>query len=74
VSSAIDRIPLGSAGSSELVVGPDHLANRFKDATLPPALATPVMIMTKENAAPKAKAGQPQRAGRPFRCPAVSVN
>jgi fluoroacetyl-CoA thioesterase len=27
------------------------LANRFKDATLPPVLATPVMIMIMENAA-----------------------
>jgi fluoroacetyl-CoA thioesterase len=27
------------------------LANRFKDATLPPVLATPVMIMVMENAA-----------------------
>src|SRR5271163_4570381 len=30
---------------------PDHLASRFKDATLPPVLATPVMIMVMENAA-----------------------
>jgi fluoroacetyl-CoA thioesterase len=30
---------------------PDHLASRFKDATLPPVLATPVMIMIMENAA-----------------------
>ncbi len=30
---------------------PEHLANRFKDATLPPVLATPVMIMVMENAA-----------------------
>jgi fluoroacetyl-CoA thioesterase len=29
----------------------DHLANRFKDAMLPPVLATPVMIMMMENAA-----------------------
>jgi fluoroacetyl-CoA thioesterase len=51
MSSAIGPIPLGSAGSFELVVGPDHLADRFKDATLPPVLATPVMIMVMENAA-----------------------
>jgi fluoroacetyl-CoA thioesterase len=44
-------IPIGSLGSFELVVGPDHLANRFKDAMLPPVLATPVMIMVMENAA-----------------------
>jgi len=30
---------------------PDHLASRFKDATLPAVLATPVMIMVMENAA-----------------------
>src|SRR5438067_10852613 len=44
-------IPVGAKGSFTLVVAPDHLANRFKDATLPPALATPVMIMMMENAA-----------------------
>ncbi len=44
-------IPLGAAGSFTLQVEPEHLANRFKDATLPPVLATPVMIMIMENAA-----------------------
>ena len=44
-------IPLGAQGSFSLLVTPDHLANRFKDATLPPILATPVMIMVMENAA-----------------------
>jgi len=44
-------IPIGAKGSFALVVAPDHLANRFKDAMLPPVLATPVMIMTMENAA-----------------------
>lgn len=44
-------IPVGVTGSFVLVVAPDHLANRFKDATLPPVLATPVMIMMMENAA-----------------------
>jgi fluoroacetyl-CoA thioesterase len=44
-------IPIGAKGSFSLVVAPDHLANRFKDAMLPPVLATPVMIMTMENAA-----------------------
>jgi fluoroacetyl-CoA thioesterase len=29
----------------------EHLANRFKDAMLPPVLATPIMIMIMENAA-----------------------
>ena len=45
------RIQVGAEGSFELVVGPDHLANRFKDAMLPAVLATPVMIMVMENAA-----------------------
>lgn len=44
-------VPVGAAGSFTLLVGPEHLANRFKDATLPPVLATPVMIMIMENAA-----------------------
>jgi fluoroacetyl-CoA thioesterase len=44
-------IPVGAKGSFSLVVTADHLANRFKDATLPPVLATPVMIMMMENAA-----------------------
>jgi fluoroacetyl-CoA thioesterase len=44
-------MPLGAKGSFSLVVTPDHLANRFKDAMLPPVLATPVMIMIMENAA-----------------------
>src|SRR6266508_4473243 len=44
-------IPEGAQGSFSLVVTPEHLANRFKDATLPPVLATPVMIMVMENAA-----------------------
>src|SRR5258705_12155777 len=44
-------IPLGARGSFELLVQPEHLANRFKDAMLPPVFATPVMIMVMENAA-----------------------
>ena len=44
-------IPVGARGSFVLVVTPDHLANRFKDAMLPPVLATPIMIMMMENAA-----------------------
>jgi fluoroacetyl-CoA thioesterase len=47
----VQTIPSGSKGSFSLVVTPEHLANRFKDATLPPILATPVMIMIMENAA-----------------------
>src|SRR5450432_4475149 len=44
-------IPVGAKGSFALVVAPEHLANRFKDAILPPILATPIMIMMMENAA-----------------------
>src|SRR2546430_16230554 len=47
----VQPIPLGTQGSFSLVVIPDHLANRFKDATLPAVHATPVMIMVMENAA-----------------------
>jgi fluoroacetyl-CoA thioesterase len=47
----VQTIPLGTTGSFTLVVAPEHLANRFKDAMLPPVLATPVMIMIMENAA-----------------------
>jgi fluoroacetyl-CoA thioesterase len=47
----VSSIPLGAKGTFTLVVAPQHLANRFKDATLPPVLATPVMIMAMENAA-----------------------
>jgi len=44
-------IPLGAKGSFTLVVAPEHLANRFKDAMLPPVLATPIMVLVMENAA-----------------------
>lgn len=44
-------IPPGAKGSFTLLVQPEHLADRFKDAMLPPVLATPVMIMVMENAA-----------------------
>ena len=44
-------IPTGVRGSFAMVVSPEHLANRFKDAMLPATLATPVMIMAMENAA-----------------------
>jgi fluoroacetyl-CoA thioesterase len=44
-------VPIGARGGFTLVVQSEHLANRFKDSTLPPVLATPVMIMVMENAA-----------------------
>jgi fluoroacetyl-CoA thioesterase len=47
----MDAIPVGAKGSFTLLVSPQHLANQFKDAMLPPVLATPVMIMIMENAA-----------------------
>ena len=47
----MNEIPIGARGAFDLVVTPDHLANRFKDQLLPPVLATPVMIMMLENAA-----------------------
>ena len=47
----MQTMPIGAKGSFTLVVARDHLANRFKDAMLPPVLATPVMIMIMENAA-----------------------
>ena len=45
------QIPLGAKGTAALRVQPEHLANRFKDATLPPVFATPMMILVMENAA-----------------------
>jgi len=44
-------VPLGQKGEFVLRVAPEHLANRFKDPMLPPVFATPVMILTMENAA-----------------------
>ena len=45
------QIPLGAKGSFNLLVQPEHLADRFKDAMLSPVFATPMMIMVMENAA-----------------------
>ena len=44
------QIPLGTK-TFTLRVQPEHLANRFKDSILPQVLATPMMILTMENAA-----------------------
>src|SRR5690349_24261131 len=49
--SRMKRIAAGAKGSFTLEVRPEQLATRFKDAILPPVLATPVMIMVMENAA-----------------------
>jgi fluoroacetyl-CoA thioesterase len=35
------QIPLGAKGSFNLLVQPERLADRFKDAILPPVFATP---------------------------------
>jgi fluoroacetyl-CoA thioesterase len=47
----MNAIPLGAKGSFSTIVTPEHLASRFKDPTLPPVLATPLMILFMENAA-----------------------
>lgn len=47
----MNAIPLGAKGSFSMIVAPEHLASRFKDPTLPPVLATPLMILLMENAA-----------------------
>src|SRR4029079_5465640 len=44
-------IPVGAKGTYTLRVVPAHLANQFKDVTLPPVFATPMMITAMENAA-----------------------
>jgi fluoroacetyl-CoA thioesterase len=44
-------IPVGAKGTYTLRVTPAHLANQFKDATLPPVFATPMMVTAMENAA-----------------------
>lgn len=44
-------IPPGASGSFTLKVMPEHLASRFKDAMLPPVLATPYLVLIAENAA-----------------------
>jgi fluoroacetyl-CoA thioesterase len=49
--NSMRSIPIGAKGSFVMTVTSEHLANRFKDATLPPVLATPIMIMMMENAA-----------------------
>lgn len=58
-------IPVGARGTFTLLVAPQHLANQFKDAALPPVLATPVMILVMENAA--------LNAVRPFLDPGESA-
>jgi predicted thioesterase len=47
----VRSIPVGAKGTFSLVIGPEHLASKFKDAILPPVFATPMMILAMENAA-----------------------
>src|SRR5512139_3917246 len=44
-------IPVGAKGTYTLRVVPAHLANQFKDVTLPKVFATPMMVTAMENAA-----------------------
>lgn len=44
-------IPVGAKGTYTLRVAPAHLANQFKDVSLPPVFATPMMVTAMENAA-----------------------
>jgi fluoroacetyl-CoA thioesterase len=44
-------IPVGAKGSYSLRVMPAHLANQFKDVSLPQVFATPMMVTAMENAA-----------------------
>ena len=44
-------IPAGTTGTFSLTVAREHLADQFKDASLPPVLSTPIMILMMENAA-----------------------
>ena len=47
----MSAIAVGAKGSFSMIVAPEHLASQFKDPTLPPVLATPLMILFMENAA-----------------------
>ena len=44
-------IPVGAKGTFTLRVTPAHLANQFKDVSLPQVFATPMMVTAMENAA-----------------------
>jgi fluoroacetyl-CoA thioesterase len=44
-------IPVGAKGTYSLKVMPAHLANQFKDVSLPKVFATPMMVTAMENAA-----------------------
>ena len=62
----------GAKGSFNLLVQPEHLAKRFKDAILPPVFATPVMIMVMETP-PSMRSGRISIPAKALSAPAVSV-
>jgi len=47
----VKTIPIGAQGQYVHRVESAHLANRFKDSTLPPVFSTPYLILIMENAA-----------------------
>jgi fluoroacetyl-CoA thioesterase len=47
----VKPIPTGAQGQYVLRVEAAHLANRFKDSTLPPVFSTPYLVLITENAA-----------------------
>ena len=47
----MQTIPPGAKAQAALLVRPEHLASKFKDPSLPPVLATPIMVLVMENAA-----------------------
>jgi fluoroacetyl-CoA thioesterase len=50
-NAPVKQIPVGTRGTAALEVKPEHLASCAEHASLPPVLATPVMITVMGNAA-----------------------
>ena len=57
-------IPNGAQGRYVHRVESAHLANRFKDAILPPVFSTPYLILIMENAALNAVRSEERRVGK----------